>query len=364
MAATAPVRVESFRTPVCVTRRPNLEISVPNAVALLKRMGEFGVHYGGDRLCRRQPIRHRPDRGFRERRYRRDAFGALGARAGRGVECRRLAGCAVHAAAHMQRDCGEVARLDAANAEASRRKRTCAWRARRSTTCSRMALKSSSTLSMRWMPGAAGARTARQILPKARQPRVSTCNNSSHNPSGRASAASSSATPTVAPRPRRSPQPSVSLARHIPRRKFGFHGHTDRGLGVANSRAAILAGASQVQGTLVGTGERCGNVNLSYVIGSMQLRGEAEFVIYALTGRRPGAVDLFCLRTGGAARRAHRRRRRGLWHMGRHARLKRAQESRRVSVGDPARVGATPYRRECAVRSCASCCSRRPWARR
>jgi 2-isopropylmalate synthase len=60
--------------------------------------------------------------------------------------------------------------------------------------------------------------------------------------------------------------------------KFGFHGHTDRGLGVANTRAAILAGAVQIQGTLLGTGERCGNVNLTSVIGSMQLRGEAEFV--------------------------------------------------------------------------------------
>ena len=59
---------------------------------------------------------------------------------------------------------------------------------------------------------------------------------------------------------------------------FGFHGHTDRGFGIANSRAAILAGAVQVQGTLLGTGERCGNVNLTTVIGSMQLRGEAEFV--------------------------------------------------------------------------------------
>jgi len=59
---------------------------------------------------------------------------------------------------------------------------------------------------------------------------------------------------------------------------FGFHGHTDRGLGVANTRAAILAGAVQVQGTLLGTGERCGNVNLTTVVGAMQLRGEAAFV--------------------------------------------------------------------------------------
>jgi len=40
----------------------------------------------------------------------------------------------------------------------------------------------------------------------------------------------------------------------------------------ANTRAAILAGADQIQGTLLGTGERCGNVNLTTVVGSMQLR--------------------------------------------------------------------------------------------
>ena len=56
--------------------------------------------------------------------------------------------------------------------------------------------------------------------------------------------------------------------RDFPGAQFGFHGHTDRGLGVANTRAAILAGAVQVQGTLLGTGERCGNVNLTTVIGA------------------------------------------------------------------------------------------------
>jgi 2-isopropylmalate synthase len=70
----------------------------------------------------------------------------------------------------------------------------------------------------------------------------------------------------------------ANLTRDFPAVRFAFHGHTDRGLGVANSRAAILAGAVQVQGTLLGTGERCGNVNLTTVIGGMQLRGEAEFV--------------------------------------------------------------------------------------
>jgi 2-isopropylmalate synthase len=75
------------------------------------------------------------------------------------------------------------------------------------------------------------------------------------------------------------------LLRQYPDANFGFHGHQDRGLGIANTRAAILAGAMHVQGTLLGTGERCGNVNLTTVVGAMQLRGEAEFVPRAsLTG--------------------------------------------------------------------------------
>lgn len=75
------------------------------------------------------------------------------------------------------------------------------------------------------------------------------------------------------------------LRSHHPNSHFGFHGHQDRGLGIANTRAAILAGAMHIQGTLLGTGERCGNVNLTTVVGAMQLRGEAEFVPPAsLTG--------------------------------------------------------------------------------
>jgi 2-isopropylmalate synthase len=84
-----------------------------------------------------------------------------------------------------------------------------------------------------------------------------------------------------------------------PKASFGFHGHTDRGLGIANTRAAILAGAVQVQGTILGTGERCGNVNLTTVIGAMQLRGEAEFVnadaLTGLTGLASAAYAAFSL---------------------------------------------------------------------
>jgi 2-isopropylmalate synthase len=87
------------------------------------------------------------------------------------------------------------------------------------------------------------------------------------------------------------------LAQNYPGANFGFHGHTDRGFGIANTRAAILAGAVQVQGTLLGTGERCGNVNLTTVIGSMQLRGEAEFVtpesLVELTSLAHSAYEAF-----------------------------------------------------------------------
>ena len=89
------------------------------------------------------------------------------------------------------------------------------------------------------------------------------------------------------------------LTREYPKARFGFHGHTDRGLGVANTRAAVLAGAVQVQGTLLGTGERCGNVNLTTVVGGMQLRGEAEFVpsesLAGLTGLAHSAYAAFSL---------------------------------------------------------------------
>jgi 2-isopropylmalate synthase len=89
------------------------------------------------------------------------------------------------------------------------------------------------------------------------------------------------------------------LTREYPEAKFGFHGHTDRGLGVANTRAAIFAGAVQVQGTVLGTGERCGNVNLTTVVGSMQVRDEAEFVapgaLAGLTGLAQSAYAAFRL---------------------------------------------------------------------
>ena len=52
----------------------------------------------------------------------------------------------------------------------------------------------------------------------------------------------------------------------------GIHAHDDSGCGVANSLAAIMAGASHVQGTINGYGERCGNANLTSIIPNLILK--------------------------------------------------------------------------------------------
>ncbi|MCS7460137.1 citramalate synthase [Paenibacillus doosanensis] len=53
---------------------------------------------------------------------------------------------------------------------------------------------------------------------------------------------------------------------------IGIHAHNDCELGVANSLSAVMAGATQVQGTINGFGERCGNANLVSVIPNLQLK--------------------------------------------------------------------------------------------
>lgn len=53
---------------------------------------------------------------------------------------------------------------------------------------------------------------------------------------------------------------------------LGIHCHNDAGCAVANSLLAVQAGAVQVQGTLLGFGERCGNANLSAILPTLQLK--------------------------------------------------------------------------------------------
>jgi 2-isopropylmalate synthase len=54
--------------------------------------------------------------------------------------------------------------------------------------------------------------------------------------------------------------------------RIGIHCHDDAGCGVANTLAAVLAGATHVQGTQNGYGERCGNANLTTLIPNLQLK--------------------------------------------------------------------------------------------
>lgn len=53
---------------------------------------------------------------------------------------------------------------------------------------------------------------------------------------------------------------------------LGIHAHDDAGMAVANSIIAVQMGASQVQGTINGYGERCGNANLCTIIPNLQLK--------------------------------------------------------------------------------------------
>lgn len=59
---------------------------------------------------------------------------------------------------------------------------------------------------------------------------------------------------------------------------LGIHAHNDGGCAVANTLAAVRAGARHVQGTINGLGERCGNADLTAVIPDLQLKMDVECV--------------------------------------------------------------------------------------
>lgn len=63
-----------------------------------------------------------------------------------------------------------------------------------------------------------------------------------------------------------------AIAAGIPGRNLGIHAHDDTGQAVANSLAAVEAGVRQIQGTLNGIGERCGNANLVTLIPTLMLK--------------------------------------------------------------------------------------------
>jgi 2-isopropylmalate synthase len=64
------------------------------------------------------------------------------------------------------------------------------------------------------------------------------------------------------------------VVKHVPGDHVGIHAHNDTEQAVANSFAAVRAGARQIQGTLNGLGERCGNANLISIIPTLKLKPE------------------------------------------------------------------------------------------
>src|SRR5947207_9118033 len=64
------------------------------------------------------------------------------------------------------------------------------------------------------------------------------------------------------------------VVKTIPGDHVGIHAHNDTEQAVANSLAAVRAGARQIQGTLNGLGERCGNANLCSLIPTLRLKNE------------------------------------------------------------------------------------------
>src|SRR5476651_2670825 len=66
----------------------------------------------------------------------------------------------------------------------------------------------------------------------------------------------------------------ADVCKVIPGTHVGIHAHNDTEQAVANSFAAVRAGARQIQGTLNGLGERCGNANLVSIIPTLKLKPE------------------------------------------------------------------------------------------
>ena len=64
----------------------------------------------------------------------------------------------------------------------------------------------------------------------------------------------------------------TAIAQTVPGSHLGIHAHNDTEQAVANSLAAVDAGVRQIQGTLNGIGERCGNANLVSIIATLGLK--------------------------------------------------------------------------------------------
>ncbi len=82
------------------------------------------------------------------------------------------------------------------------------------------------------------------------------------------------------------------VVKDIPGQNVGIHAHNDTDNAVANALAAINAGARQIQGTINGLGERCGNTNLISLIPSLVLKTKYKTNIFFT---KIGSISLICV---------------------------------------------------------------------
>lgn len=82
----------------------------------------------------------------------------------------------------------------------------------------------------------------------------------------------------------------ADVTRVVPGSHLGIHTHNDTENAVANSLAAVRAGCRQIQGTLNGLGERCGNANLTSIIPTLLLK--SEFAERFETGVTPARLRM------------------------------------------------------------------------
>jgi 2-isopropylmalate synthase len=73
---------------------------------------------------------------------------------------------------------------------------------------------------------------------------------------------------------------------------IGIHAHNDAGMGVANSTLAVEAGATHVQGTINGYGERCGNANLCGILPNLALKLGCDCLLPGRLQRLTGVARL------------------------------------------------------------------------
>ena len=148
----------------------------------------------------------------------------------------------------------------------------------------------------------------------------------------------------------------AEVAKVVPGDHLGIHAHDDTEQAVANSLAAVRAGARQIQGTLNGIGERCGNANLTSLIPTLMLKPAYadRFEIGVSAEGLAGLTTLVApLRRTGQPRAQPAgalRRRQRLHHQGRHPCLGASPATRRPTSTCCRRRSATAGTCWCPIR--------------